>query len=440
MKLNFILPALLLGAASAHAANDASETEIKLDGIVVVVNKNVILQSDLEIAVDRYTRQFEQRGQELPDLDSFRRQVLSALVQEQVRLQEAEAIGIRIGEDELNNTLRRIAQNENQTLSEFRQAVTARGGDYRQVREDIRIELISRRLYDRQVLDRITVSQHEIDDYLSDQAKSNQQKVEYTLQRILIGLSDGASPEEIELSKERAESLVVRLRGGENFSTLAIEFSNGSEALDGGYIGTFLPANMPGIYVEAVSGKRVGTISEPLRTANGFHILRIADKSDQQLHMVTQFKVSHILLKTSAIRDENATRGKLNLLRQRIEHGDSFADLARAHSEDTASALDGGELEWKNPGDMSSAFDQAIGKLQPGELSTPFRTKYGWHIVKLIDWREQDQTESLRVAQAREAIRDRKAREKEELWRRRLRDEAYIEYRVAELAPPDTGQ
>ena len=304
MKLNLILPALLLGAASAYAAEDASDTEIQLDGIVVVVNKNIILQSDLKIAVDRYTRQFEQRGQELPNSDSFRRQVLSVLVEEQVQLQEAEIIGIRIGEDELNNTLRRIAKNENQTLSEFREAVTARGGDYRQVREDIRIELISRRLYDRQVLDRITVSQHEIDDYLSRQAKSNQQNIEYTLQRILIGLADGASPEEIESARKRAELLVARLRDGEDFSTLAIEFSNGSEALDGGYIGTMLPANMPGIYADAVSGNEVGAVSEPLRTANGFHIIRIADKSGQQRHMVTQFKVRHILLKTSAIRDE----------------------------------------------------------------------------------------------------------------------------------------
>ncbi len=439
MKINLILPALLLGAASAYAAEDVSDTEIQLDGIVVVVNKNIILQSDLKIAVDRYTRQFEQRGQELPNSDSFRRQVLSVLVEEQVQLQEAEIIGIRIGEDELNNTLRRIAKNENQTLSEFREAVTARGGDYRQVREDIRIELISRRLYDRQVLDRITVSQHEIDDYLSRQAKSNQQNIEYTLQRILIGLADGASPEEIESARKRAELLVARLRDGEDFSTLAIEFSNGSEALDGGYIGTMLPANMPGIYADAVSGNEVGAVSEPLRTANGFHIIRIADKSGQQRHMVTQFKVRHILLKTSAIRDENATRGELALLRKRIELGDSFAELARAHSEDTSSALDGGELDWKNPGDMTSAFDKAIGKLQSGELSAPFRTQLGWHIVKLIDRREQDQTESLLIAQAREAVRGRKAREKEELWRRRLRAEAYIEYRVADLAP-DTGQ
>jgi len=438
MKLNPVFATLLLATASTHAAA-ASETEIRLDGIVAVVSKNVILQSDLETAVDLYAKRASQNGQKLPGGDSFRRQVLAVLVEQQVQLQEAETIGIRVNDDELNDTLRQIARNNNQTLSEFRQAVTAEGRDYREVRKEIRTELIARRLFNRQVLDRVTISQQEIDDYLSRQAKSDQQQTEYTLQRILISLSDGASPEEIEAANGRAGALVAKLRAGGDVSTLAIEHSSAREALEGGYIGTMLPANMPGIYADAVSGKEIGTVSAPLRTANGFHIIRIADKSGQKRHMVTQSKVRHIVLKTSAIRDENATRGKLANLRKQIEAGESFEDLARTHSEDSGSASEGGELDWLNPGDMTRAFDKAIDRLQPGELSAPFRTQFGWHIVQLIERREQDQTDTLLEAQAREAVRGRKASEQEELWRRRLRDEAYIEYRVAELAPK-TGE
>ncbi len=439
MKLYPAFATLLLVATSAHAVGATSETEIHLDGIVAVVSENVILQSDLETAVDLYTKRARESGQKLPDGDSFRRQVLAVLVEQQVQLQEAETIGIRVNDDELNDTLRQIARNNNQTLSEFRQTVTAEGRDYRQVRREIRTELISRRLFNRQVLDRVTISQQEIDDYLSRQAKNNQQQVEYTLQRILVGLNDGASPEEIEAAYEMASSLVAKLRAGEDFSTLAIGHSSASEALTGGYIGTMLPANMPGIYADAVSGKEIGAISPPLRTANGFHIVRVADKVGQKRHMVTQSKVRHIVLKTSAIRDENATRGELANLHKRIELGESFGKLARAHSEDNSSASEGGELDWLNPGDMTPVFDKAIAELQPGDLSTPFRTQFGWHIAQLIDRREQDQTHTLMETQAREAVRGRKAREEEELWRRRLREEAYIEYRVVELAPK-TGQ
>lgn len=437
MKSHLIPATLLWAAVSLPITGSAIADEVSLDGIVAVVNKNIILHSDLASAVTTYEQRVIQRGQQLPDDKSFQRQVLSLLIEQQVQLQHARSIGIRVGETELNRALRRIAEDNNQSLSEFRQSLTAEGRDYRQAREEVRTQMVIHRLRNQEVLDRVVVSQQEINDYLAKQAKSGQQQVEYTLQRILIGLPDGASSEEIATSSSQAQALVEQLRDGEDFTTLALQHSSASEALDGGYIGTMLLANMPSIYSEAIEGKDVGTISEPLRTANGFHIIRIADKSGsgQQQHMVGQAKVRHILLKINAIRDNNATRDQITQLRERALLGDDFADLALAHSEDSSSASAGGELAWLNPGDMPRAFDEALENLQPGQLSEPFRTPFGWHIVELVERREQDQTDTLLTAQAREAVRIRKAGEEEQLWRRRLRAEAYIEYRVAELAP-----
>ena len=437
MRLSTLLAALFIFTISAQLSNAAEQAEVRLDGIVAIVNQDVILQSDLDTAVDVYAQRAQQRGQQLPDQTSFRRQVLSLLVERWVKIQEAALIGIRVDENELNDTLRRVAENNGQTLSEFRRALTTEGRDYRQVREEIRTEIITRRLYSRQVLDRINVSQQEVDDYLAEQAKSGQQKAGYTLQRILIGLSDGASTEEIQASGRQALILVDRLQAGEDFDSLAIQYSTASEALDGGLIGTLLPANMPSIYADAVAGQDIGTVSGPLRTTNGFHIIKIIDKSDfkQQKHLVKQFKARHILLEINAVRDELTTFKQLKKLRQRIELGDAFEDIAQAYSEDIHSAANGGELPWLNPGDMPRAFQDAIDGMRFGQLSEPVRTPSGWHIVELIERRKQDQTEVLMVSQAREAIRNRKALEEQESWLWRLREEAYIEYRIAELAP-----
>ena len=233
--------------------------------------------------------------------------------------------------------------------------------------------------------------------------------------------------------------MVDELRTGADFSAYAIQYSNGSEALNGGSIGSMTLANMPNIYADAAAGQPVGTISDPLRTANGFHIIHITDKSGQKKLVIKQTRVRHILLESSAIRDEETTRDELVNLRRRIILGDDFDTLARAHSEDINSASSGGELPWLDPGRMSRVFDKVIDNLEVGELSEPFRSPFGWHLVEVLERRDQDQTEQRLEANARDAVRNRKAREEEELWLRRLRAEAYIEYRVAELAP-DAGQ
>ena len=436
---NFSLAQLSLALLFAFANPIASaEDEQVIDRIIAVVNRDIILQSDLDRATQQFANRIRQQGQQSPDTETFQRQVLAFLVDTQVRLQHAEDIGIRVGDDELNTAMRQIATQEGLSLSDLRKKVTAEGLDYRQLREDIRSELITKRLYDLEVTGRINVSQQEIDDYLAHEVKfGNQQPVEYTLQRILIPIRENASADQVEANKQKAQRLVDQLRQGADFSTYAIEHSSGSKALEGGAIGTLSLANMPTAYAEAVVGQSAGFISDPLRTSNGFHILYIAAKSDREKVLVQQSKVRHILLRSNAVRDEDQTREALDKLRRRIRLGDPFADIARAYSEDPRTASAGGELPWIIAGEMPPGFDKMVTSLVPGEISKPFRSPIGWHIVELLERRQQDNTEKHQTTQASNAIRERKAREQEEIWMRRLHDDAYIVYRIAKLAPLD---
>ncbi|MEM7210227.1 MAG: peptidylprolyl isomerase [Pseudomonadota bacterium] len=440
MKLNTLragatVLALLAAQYHAFAADTPSSSETTLDGIVAVINSNVVLQSDLDKSVNAFRSRASQRGQSIPDNVDFRRQVLAHLVSQEVQLQEAAARGIRVSDSQLNNQMRNIASDNDMSLSEFRRSINEDGGDYRDVRKEVRTEMIVRRLYDRQVLGQITVSDQEIKDYLSAKAKSDNKATEYSLQRILIGLSENAESGEIGNAQKLADSLVEQLRGGADFATLAVQHSTAAEALNGGDIGTMPPSSMPTVYADAVVGQPVGSISDPIRTTNGFHILRIADKAGQKRHVVTQIRLRHIVLQPSAVRDEATTRDELSNLRKRIVLGDDFAELADAHSEDSVTIGQGGEMPWLNPGDMPRAFEERVSQLEIGELSQPFRTPWGWHVVELLEERSEDVTEQLLEVNARDALRARKAREREELWRRRLLAEAYIEYRVDELAP-----
>ncbi|MEM7292309.1 MAG: peptidylprolyl isomerase [Pseudomonadota bacterium] len=415
--------------------NVASAEEIPLDGIVAVVNNEIILQSDMDKSVKLFSQRARERGQVVPDNLNFRRQVLAYLVAQQVQLQEAEATGIDVSDSDVNNAMRQVAAANNQSLSEFRRSLTNSGGDYRRYRTEVRTEMIMQRLYERQVMDRIRISQQEIEDYLSERERDGEKEVEYSLQRILISLADGASAEQITAARELADTLSKQLNDGADFASLAIEHSTASEALNGGDIGRMTLASMPDIYADAVKGQAVGTVTAPLRTTNGFHILRIAGKSGSERHLVEQSRMRHILLTSTSLRDDEQTREELLTLHRRVQLGDSFARLAEAHSEDPKTASSGGEFPWLNPGEMPSDFEAVVNKLDIGEISEPFQTVFGWHIVEMLERRTEDQTDELLEFNARDTLRRRKAREEEELWRRRLQTEAYIEYRAAELAP-----
>jgi len=440
MKLNiFRVGAMLLAAlvnpSNAFADDSHAGDEMPLDGIVAVINSSIVLQSDLDRSVTEFRSRANQRGQDIPDSTSFRRQVLAHLVSQEVQLQEAAARGIRVSESQLNNQIRDIASDNNMSLSEFRRSISENGNSYRGIRKEVRTEMIIRRLYERQVLGQVNVSEQEIDDYLSAQAKSNTGATQYSLQRILVGLSESAGSDAIENAGQLAASLVEQLRAGADFATLALQHSTAPEALNGGDIGSMLSANMPTAYADAVTGKPVGSISEPIRTSNGFHILRIAGKVGEKRQIITQTRLRHIVLQPSAVRDEATTRDALSNLRKRIVLGDDFAAIANAHSEDNMTIGKGGEMPWLNPGDLPRAFEEQIEQLEIGELSQLFRTPWGWHVAELLEERNEDVTEQLLEIKARDALRARKAREREELWRRRLLAEAYIEYRVDALAP-----
>ncbi len=419
----FLLTAVLLVPAARGA-----DIEL-LDRIAAVVNEDVILASDLSHATAQLAREARQRNQRLPPAGVLRKQVLERLIVEQLQLQEAQRRGISIDERSLDQTLERIAERNSLSLADFRLALIDQGYSWSRFRGNIRREMIISRLRSRAVLDRINVSEQEIEDYLAERARGSAEQLEYRLQHLLVGLPQNATPEAIEDARSRAEQLRGQLDAGVDFALLAASHSDGQRALEGGDLG-WRPLNkLPALFAEALRGGDEGDLAGPLRSANGFHLLRIDGVRGGERHIVRQSRARHILLKPNAIRDAEATRSELQLLRDRIAAGGDFAELARAHSEDTGSAVDGGDLGWFGPGVMVPAFQDVVDSLRPGELSQPFRSPFGWHLVQLLGRRDRDETEEVLQSEARQAVRESKAAEETELWLRQLRSEAFVELR-----------
>lgn len=428
-RMSKSLATLLLAAAvllgpSAHAA----ETKL-LDGIIAVVNNDVILRSDLRASEADLQRQARDRGQDLPPSDVLQKQLLERLILEQVQLQQARDRGISVDERSLDRTLQNIATQNNMDLISFRSALLEQGYNWQRFRETIRREMIIARARKRLVTDRINVSDQEIDDFLANRARDQAQRIEYRLQHILIGVPQGSDAAVITERREQAESLLETLEAGTDFALTASIHSDGEKALEGGDLGWRTLDKLPTLFADALAGKQVGDIAGPLRSPNGFHILRLADSRGEEKHITRQSRSRHILLKPNAVRDDETTRAELQALRDRIAAGEDFAELAREHSEDTASAVDGGELPWYAAGMMVPAFERVSNSLQPGEMSQPFRSQFGWHVMELLGRRNLDETREVQLQQARQAIRERKSAEETELWLRRLRDEAYVELR-----------
>lgn len=418
----------LLAATLLAPAARGADVEL-LDRIAAVVNEDVILASDLRHATAQLAREASQRKQRLPAAGVLRKQVLERLIIEQVQLQAAAQRGIGIDERSLDRTLERIAARNSLSLGDFRLALIDQGYSWSRFRDSIRREMIISRLRSRAVLDRISVSEQEIEDYLAERARGSAEQLEYRLQHLLIGLPQNATPDDIDDARARAEQLRLQLDAGVDFALLAASHSDGQRALEGGDLGWRPLSKLPALFAKALHGGAEGDLAGPLRSANGFHLLRVDGVRGEERHIVRQSRARHILLKPDAIRDAEATRGELQLLRDRIAAGGDFAELARAHSEDPASAVDGGDLGWFGPGVMVPAFQEVVDSLRRGELSQPFRSSFGWHVVELLDRRDSDETEEVLQSEARQAVRERKAEEEVELWLRQLRSEAFVELR-----------
>ncbi|MDO9371096.1 MAG: peptidylprolyl isomerase [Gammaproteobacteria bacterium] len=436
MKLRYLLLAiLLLQFSTLHAAEPkaARASVITLDRILAVVNNDVITQSELATEMRAITQQLRQQNIEIPAVEVLQKQVLERLIVKHLQLQLAESTGIRVDDDTLARAINTIAKQNNITLSEFRDILTRDGFDFAIFRENIRQEIIINRLRQRQVDSRINVTDQEISDFLTTQgAQGAGAGNEYHVAQILIGLPEAAAPEKVQAAQAKAQQVLDRLRAGASFTDTAVSVSQDPQALQGGDLGWRTAAQLPSVFADVVPRMKPGDISDLIRSASGFHIAKLIEQRGGEQHIVKQTLARHILVRPNELTSDKDAQTRLEQLKQRIEGGEDFAGLARSHSEDAATAINGGALGWVNPGDLDPRFEEAMNTLKPKEVSTPFQSSFGWHIVQVMERRDHDNTEEFRRTQAREAIRQRKIEEEAQAWVRSLRDEAYVEYKTAE--------
>jgi peptidyl-prolyl cis-trans isomerase SurA len=429
--------ALLLAMGTAALPVMAEDAIVPLNRIVAVVNDQVLTQNELNKELFAVRQQLRQQGIRAPAEAVLNKQVLERLVTTQIQLQQASMNGIVVDEETLNNTISNIAMQNDLSLAEFREVLQRDGFKFAVFREDIRKEVIIRRLRQRQVDSRITVTDQEIDDFIATQKMQGNINSDYHLGHILVSLPEAATPEQIKTARDKARSILDELNSGADFRQTAISRSDGRQALQGGDLGWRKTGELPTLFADVVVNMKVGDVSEPIRSASGFHIISLFDFRDSERHIIQQVQARHILIKpdTDTDIDSGSAVGpeqQLKTLRTRIEAGEDFAELAKQFSDDAGSAQKGGDLGWVSPGVMVKSFEAVIFDLKDGEISAPFESQFGWHMAQVLAHREFDNTEEHNNAKMRDLIFQRKSEEEHLSWLRKLREEAYVEYRLDE--------
>ncbi|MCH8846340.1 MAG: peptidylprolyl isomerase [Proteobacteria bacterium] len=421
---------LLAGLLACQTFNLLAE--VALDRIVAVVENDIIMQSELETKLRTVVGQMQQQGIQLPSSSVLETQVLERMILIIIQLQRAEETGIRVDDETLNRTISNIAAENKVSLSQFRDILEKDGFNYEQFRENIRNEIIISRLRQRQVDNRISISSKEIDNALSNMEFQGKTETEYLLSHILISLPEAPTPDEEEQARLVATKVLEDLKAGQDFAMMASTYSDGQRALEGGDLGWRKKNEIPTLFSTQIASMEKGDISDLIKSSSGFHIVKLADVRSSEKHIITQTNARHILIKLDELTTADDARVRLDQLKTRIEGGDDFEVLAKSHSDDTVSAADGGNLGWSSPGRMVPKFEEVMDQLEIGEISQPFDTQFGWHLLQVLDRREHDDTENVRRTKASEAIRRRKSEEAHQNWLRHLRDEAYVEYRLNE--------
>ncbi len=405
---------------------------VTVDRIVAVVNDEVITARELGARVDFAFRQLRQQGTPPPSRDVIERQLIERLINDRVQMQHARAIGLRVDDAELDKAMARIADQNKMSLTQLRTALEQDNVPFEKFREDIRSEITLSRLREREVAQKIVITESEIDNFLQHQQTGSDRKDEFNLSHILVTVPENASPEQLQARRARAEEALEQLKDGADFRQVAAAFSDAPEALQGGLIGWRGSDRLPGLFLEALQPLKTGELSGLLRSPNGFHILRLNERRGGAAPIIVQqTHARHILIKTNELVAETEARNRLLALKERIDNKADFAELARAHSED-GSAARGGDLGWLNPGDTVPDFEQAMNALKPGEISAPVKSPFGWHLIEVLERRSQDMTREGRRLSARQALRERKTDEAYQEWVRQLRDRAYVEVRLEE--------
>ena len=419
----------LIGVFVFGVLNTTVFASLLIDRIVAIVENDVITENEL---IERMNVIRAQAGDQanLPSDDILAEQVLNRMIMERLQVEWGQRRGIEIDDLSLDQAMRNLAQRNRMDLDQFRNALLQQGIDYVTFRNQVRTEMLIGQVLRRGVEANVQVSEQEIDALINSQKDAMGANTEYRLSHILIQLPQDPTPADIENAKTEIEKIRLRAVDGESFTQLAIAHSQAQDALEGGDLGWRNKSQMPDMFARQVSKMRPGEISDVLRSGSGFHIFRILDTRGNDRIMVEQVLSRHILIRTNAVRSDDEVEQVLSALRTRIVNGEDFAELAKAHSEDPASAVEGGSLGWQAPSIFAPAFREIAKTIELNEVSQPFKSRFGWHIMQVQDRREHDNSQAAMRNEAREFLRQRKMEEETEIWLRQLRDESYVENRL----------
>lgn len=399
-----------------------------IDRVSVIVDQGIVLESEIEALTNRVKKSALAKGQQLPSDRALRTQATEKLIMTSLQMQRATQMGIQISDIQLDQTIANIARDEGKTFEQLRTEVESAGEDFQQYREDVKTELITSEVTRANVRRRIYVSPQEITALVKLMDAQGEKQTEFRVGHILIGFPPKPTEDDIEKAKENADKILKLLNNGSNFEKVAIGSSSGSEALKGGDMGWMNVNAMPTLFAEAIQNRKKGDIVGPIRSGAGFHILKLNDIRGQEIVEVEEIKARHILVKSTVIQSEQRTKEILSEFKAKIEAGEAdFAELAKEHSEDPGSGLQGGELGWADPSTYTPAFKDTLTRLAIDEISEPFKTEFGWHIAQVQGKRKQDVSDRVKQNKAYQLLFNRKFGEEAETWLRELRESAYVE-------------
>src|SRR5471030_832774 len=433
MRCSVCLPSLcltclgLVAAPLAGSAKELSTNGVLLDRVAAVVNEGVVLQSELDLQTREIEARLRTQNVALPPENVLRQQVLERLVQEEIQQQHADRAGIRVSDEQVNAALEDIAKRQNLTLEQLPQKLAADGIDYAQYRTELKKEIARQILRQRDVVQRIVVTPRELDQYLEHQKKTASASNEYNVAHILIAVAQDAKPAQLAQSSKLAHEVDDRAHNGEDFGALAVGYSQSESALEGGSLGWRKGTELPTFLADVVARMKPGDISDVLQTPSGFHIVKLIDtRAAGGPQIVQQVHLRHILLKPTEIEDDATVEQKLARWREQIVSGkEQFAVFAKTYSQDAGSAVNGGDLGWSESNVFVPEFAGVVAGLKDGEISQPFHTQYGWHIVQLLGHRDFDNTNEAARERAFQSMRDSRVEEATELWLQQISDESY---------------
>ncbi|MDA0822738.1 MAG: peptidylprolyl isomerase [Proteobacteria bacterium] len=402
---------------------------MELDRIIAVVDEDVVMRSELDGQIRRVREQLRQQGAALPPTSVLERQIMDRIILQKIQIQKAAEVGVEVPEERLEAAIQDIAGKNKLSIDQFKEILQSDGYQFSEFREQIREEIMIASLRRQEVDRRVQVSENEIENFISNEFGQGASELEYRVGHILISIPANASNDEQRAARARADSVIEQLRGGADFGDLAIAASDGQNALEKGDLGWRRAEQIPSLFGPIVREMNVGDTSDIITSPSGYHIIQLTERRSGEEFLVEQTSVRHILISPNELVTEEDALLRIKQLKIRLDGGDEFGNLARTNSDDRGSAVERGDLGWVSKGQMVPEFEDVMLFSEIGEISEPFRTEFGWHILQVLDRRSYDGSEDIKRSKARNAIARRKTDENYQSWLRRLRDEAYVEYR-----------